>query len=170
VWIDVHDDWSIDWEIRVSSECSATKNLFRKNQALILKHFGISVWTSPIQLPKNQAQNVWGGMDWRTPQTTAAWLTLPTKQSLKREWQASDHEDDDGHYDVEDECNVTISPPHLPSSAIAKFNRALTMLGLKPHLHPTQHGLLAYGEGRSADQELTKWPKFTMLIRSKQEY
>ena len=87
-WQDVHHDRRWEWGARVITRIPATeRNIFRINADLILKHFGLDVWTSNVRLDNSQVDSMWNGAYFCPPQTTVAWLKLPNKQTLERKWE-----------------------------------------------------------------------------------
>ena len=168
IWNDVHYSRLNRWEDRTGLKTFHNRGFFTRNRDLILKHFGLDVWLSHVRLPEYQTENEWSIIDIFAAETTIAYLKMPDAQRTSTAWDLAQIEQDDREYYIESGlATELIVPKRLPKPSRARFRRAMRMLGLEPHVHPSQRGVPGVvGEGKGPAGKPKSWPRRMMLIKS----
>nr|OQO24265.1 hypothetical protein B0A51_10125 [Rachicladosporium sp. CCFEE 5018] len=168
----IHEDWQQAWIDRVGNAASVD-GFFDEHRDLLVKHFGVSVWTSHVQ--PNQRYWVKGN---EGSQTTVTYLTLPQPRMRECRWADSENDCDCGNMPiVESGYGIPVELANTPTPAsLKRFARALKILDLSVFVHATQRGqTLGCSHADEADTEhksktTNTWPKLMLLLRSVPAY
>ena len=141
-WLEDHWAALRRWRERIDQKPNGA---FVKYDKILRKHFGLEATFSTTRIATSETR-IWprhSNHRWHDPedrQTTICYLTMPGHRSVEKEYSLSIFEAEGGSFSISTAQEMSILLPKAgdASTLRPRFKRALKILGLKPHLHPSQ--------------------------------
>lgn len=169
MWRDVHNQRVRSWWGRVGKPTEASRGKFDIFAAMIRENFGLEVWIAHDQDP--EPNDLVGDS---VTQSTKAYLRLPQSSLLQQEWEPviADYDYSPRRQPTESGSASAIIVPPTPSEAsLARFDRALKILGLRTVCEmqtsfPDPKASAEDAQAIVAASKTRSKPKLTMFIRN----
>ncbi|EMC98389.1 hypothetical protein BAUCODRAFT_146923 [Baudoinia panamericana UAMH 10762] len=158
-WRTLHDEDCRQWTNLVGEPGSCYRGFFDENADIVRNHFGLDVWVA-----HQVHDEKWYDEDF--VQSTLTYLTLPTKGPAYYEW---------SHRIAGSECSVRLPtensievnmpPPSTSEKSLARFSRAVKILGLEHAVLEPKSGAKGNGASDSESEESKDGGKVAPVLR-----
>lgn len=158
---ELHTERMASWTDRVA--------VLSGRASFLVKHFGLSVWTSTIRVNVEADADAYFPTEW-----TMAYLILPNGPSAKSSMEYSERDMNIGDFPIETACAIDLTDLMFrPQNVEGRFARALSILNLKPReVDAQEEGNKSPTKGAPHDavtktkRSIKSWPRLTILANT----